>query len=72
MEELCICVLWILFLHAYAASIGIRAQVRFLPWHEDHVGGRHAAVDGECERDEIACNMQLEARFSEWNSNLER
>ena len=24
-------------------------------------GGRHAAIDGEYERDEIACNTQLEA-----------
>ena len=26
-------------------------------------GGRHAAVDGEYERNEIALNTQLEARF---------
>ena len=32
------CVLQILLLHIHAASIGIRAQIRFLPWHEDHMG----------------------------------
>ena len=38
-------------------------------------GGRHAAVDGEYECDEVACNVQLEAffqRIEEWFDALSK
>ena len=34
-------------------------------------GGRHAAIDGEYERDEIACNTQLEARCQRMQEQFE-
>ena len=34
-------------------------------------GGRHATVDGEYERDEIARNTQLEARFQRMEEQFE-
>ena len=34
-------------------------------------GGRQAVVDGECERDEIARNTQLKARFQRMEEQFE-
>ena len=65
--------LQILLLHAYAASIGIRARLG--SYYGTVRGGKPIAIDDVYERDEVARDAQLEAffqRIEEWFDALSK